>query len=1148
MAEMAETPAEMVETVEVAEMAETPAEMVETVEVAEVAATPAEMVETVEVAEMAESPAEMADVESPPVKRVAWDDGQDAPEPKLSRTFSRSVSRASSSANLAAKKGVKFSWSFVREIVFWEVLFRQIPMAYIVTVPAFLCMFVVTRLIQPSRQFEAEIPPGNTTLSLYVSWIPFGRDEIHQTAYGHFEWYVIYEVVGKALQLAMATWVLARLMLGREKFWQQSWRWEALGFAFFVGVMAAVNVCGAVVGHSQISTECVPVPYPFIAPASSFPCFVIFSLKMKRILGDHQFATLAVAILSQVFVLSTEYIVFVRNASMWPDSDLVIFIYKYTLQPFLWTFVIFPVVRHTLRSLDLPMDQKPALVCIFCIMPYAASRSLLFTFKGRGTFAIAAVLDQLVSTGLTILVPQIDVCFWKMCGCWCRRCCCRRYREREDEINMLAMVLFQVFMSVEAGTALIFSLAGPVLFSERLIFQRFFEPCAEAVDVSRFVESFLISMALMLLEDLFLSVLWVKDDLPLSASFNLMFRGIASWVVLSLSYASIVFNVVTAAALLPELMDCQDFLDVCSCSKGHMFAENCGCCSVENMTASMGLLKTRSPVLSLDLGANFLFESSRADGAADVVVAVLMSPASSQSFMAAAWDLSSLGTTMPMPLWQITVPSLVVHFLGPNVLLSSPVGAQLLCVSTGQILESITLHSSQPPGHSCKCPLPSLWLTPRRTVGRNSLTPSCVVLAVGRKVLAVVDADEKCSSSAAVQRSAVFEFASEVAGDITALTGSSDVVAATSNSCIYVWSLVDRVLLAQLPAVSELDLENLSWSLCRAETLTGLQQTPWVSAILLLDELLVCCANLGHPGSDSAACTWMAYHVPSCARLPHPWHLAGPLEASPSARAAATAPVLLPGISVGRLIADPSLRPLLDKQGLRKGLERTMSGPDQLQDEVWQDREIKFDQMPQLLKLRKGEFQIDSINSVEDTKGNNGERGILIVTNLRLIWTSAKYARTNLSIGFNCVSSVNIRTVTSKLRGNSQALYVMTRFNSTRFEFIFTSLVKHSPRLFTTVQAVFKSYETTKLYRDLKLRGAIIRDKELIMLPNEQVYERINGIWNLSSDQGNLGTFIITNVRTVWFAVLAENFNAPWNEEICIDTIPADEEHQREAA
>jgi len=194
-------------------------------------------------------------------------------------------------------------------------------------------------------------------------------------------------------------------------------------------------------------------------------------------------------------------------------------------------------------------------------------------------------------------------------------------------------------------------------------------------------------------------------------------------------------------------------------------------------------------------------------------------------------------------------------------------------------------------------------------------------------------------------------------------------------------------------------------------------------------------------------------------------------------------------------------------------------------EEIWQDREIKFDQPPSVLRLRPGEKQIDSINSVEDTKGNNGERGIMIVTNLRLMWTSAKSARTNLSIGLNCMSGVSIRLVNSKLRGNTQAMFVMTRFNSTRFEFIFTSLVKNSPRLFTTVQAVFKSYESTKLYRDLKLRGAIIKDKELVMLPNEQVYDKIAGIWNLSSDQGNLGVFFITNVRVVWFASLAENFN-----------------------
>ena len=64
---------------------------------------------------------------------------------------------------------------------------------------------------------------------------------------------------------------------------------------------------------------------------------------------------------------------------------------------------------------------------------------------------------------------------------------------------------------------------------------------------------------------------------------------------------------------------------------------------------------------------------------------------------------------------------------------------------------------------------------------------------------------------------------------------------------------------------------------------------------------------------------------------------------------------------------------------------------------VWQDREIRFDVPFALLKPRRGEVEIDSINSVEDTKGNNGEKGQLAVTNLRLIWCSHKDPRTNLS-------------------------------------------------------------------------------------------------------------------------------------------------------
>ena len=70
--------------------------------------------------------------------------------------------------------------------------------------------------------------------------------------------------------------------------------------------------------------------------------------------------------------------------------------------------------------------------------------------------------------------------------------------------------------------------------------------------------------------------------------------------------------------------------------------------------------------------------------------------------------------------------------------------------------------------------------------------------------------------------------------------------------------------------------------------------------------------------------------------------------------------------------------------------------------------------------------------------------------------------------------------------------------------------------MFTTAQAVFRAYETTRMYRDLKLRGALLQNKQLVLLPLEKVYEKVNGVWNLSSDQGNLGTFFITNVRVVW--------------------------------
>ena len=48
------------------------------------------------------------------------------------------------------------------------------------------------------------------------------------------------------------------------------------------------------------------------------------------------------------------------------------------------------------------------------------------------------------------------------------------------------------------------------------------------------------------------------------------------------------------------------------------------------------------------------------------------------------------------------------------------------------------------------------------------------------------------------------------------------------------------------------------------------------------------------------------------------------------------------------------------------------------------------------MKMRAGEVLIDKLDSVEDTKGNSGDRGRLLITNLRVIWHSLTMQRVSL--------------------------------------------------------------------------------------------------------------------------------------------------------
>lgn len=119
---------------------------------------------------------------------------------------------------------------------------------------------------------------------------------------------------------------------------------------------------------------------------------------------------------------------------------------------------------------------------------------------------------------------------------------------------------------------------------------------------------------------------------------------------------------------------------------------------------------------------------------------------------------------------------------------------------------------------------------------------------------------------------------------------------------------------------------------------------------------------------------------------------------------------------------------------------------------------------------------------------------------------------------------MNVQTVVLKLPGTTQALHIMCVANNIRYEFIFTNLGT-STQNFSPIFDILRSYQSTFYYRDMRLRSAIITKGRLNLLKHEEVINEVTGVWNLSSDQGNLGTLMTTNVRMVWFAEVNESFN-----------------------
>ena len=235
--------------------------------------------------------------------------------------------------------------------------------------------------------------------------------------------------------------------------------------------------------------------------------------------------------------------------------------------------------------------------------------------------------------------------------------------------------------------------------------------------------------------------------------------------------------------------------------------------------SKLGVIRTRSPVVALDLGR-----------AGDFLAAI---QTGSPVLLLCMWDLTSeiAGPGLSPPLWSMNVSSTSpLSFVGRCILIASMrPGLEMLDASHGERIQFIDLPGC--PQAACRCIEPQEWWCEAPS---SRAATTCMLLAVGCTVLAI----SEHSASTHVQGSDILAFVEpeERCAQLVSLGASStEVAAATADGRVLLWKLVDRTLLAIFPAFTVLDFENLSWSVGQAEMAFPAQLTQMV----VLEEVLV---------------------------------------------------------------------------------------------------------------------------------------------------------------------------------------------------------------------------------------------------------------------------------------------------------------------
>ncbi|KAH0570117.1 Basal body protein [Spironucleus salmonicida] len=197
----------------------------------------------------------------------------------------------------------------------------------------------------------------------------------------------------------------------------------------------------------------------------------------------------------------------------------------------------------------------------------------------------------------------------------------------------------------------------------------------------------------------------------------------------------------------------------------------------------------------------------------------------------------------------------------------------------------------------------------------------------------------------------------------------------------------------------------------------------------------------------------------------------------------------------------------------------------------------------QLVTNEKAQYQTKNV--VDLCSGKNltdvSRQGTLVLTNIRIIYTLDSDTSINMQIGYGCVQKILVGNIDSKQASDKKqiiqqdrSLVIHCTFNKSIFRFEF--LPRGSKTIFELFQSLYRAYDTSKLYRKLRIRQAVTQNSLLFSDEFSEISLKDTVVLSPLSPIAVPGTLIFTNFRLFWHAQNSIQFNisAPFLDISCV--------------